>query len=631
MAGKRRLEFGADCVSGGGVHFRVWAPKCARVDVVFDDGAVVPLVAEDEGCFAGEVAQAGVGARYRYRLDGEATYADPASRFQPEGPHGPSEVIDPSRYAWAHDDWPGLAPPERRVLYELHVGTFTPAGSWRSAAQELDELARLGVNVVEVMPVADFVGEFGWGYDGVNLYAPTRLYGRPDDFRHFVDRAHALGIGVILDVVYNHFGPDGCYLRHFTDDFFSDRYENEWGDPPNFDGEHAGPVRAYYTANAAYWIEEFHLDGLRLDATQQMFDATSRHIIAEIVDAARRAAAGRSVMLVCENETQDAQLLRPSQAGGCGADALWNDDFHHATLVAATGRAEAYYSDYAGTAQELLACALHGFLYQGQYSRWQKKRRGTPARDLPPHAFVHYLENHDQVANSACGARLAARTSPGRYRALTTLLLLGPQTPMLFQGQEFASSRPFLYFADHAPTLAAGVRRGRAEFLAQFPSLAAPETRERLCDPAARESFEICKLDFAERATHAAAYALHGDLLRLRLDDPVLNRVALERPQACVLGTGVLVLRYAPAQGEERLLLLNLGRDLALPTVAEPLLAPPAGGAWRVLWSSEAPRYGGDGVVEVETSERFFIPGEAAVVLAVTPAARRAGPLPHAG
>src|ERR1051326_7742601 len=330
----------------------------------------------------------------------------------------------------------------------MHVGPFTTGAPWRAAMAQLDELARIGVNVIEMMPVAEFAGRFGWGYDGVDLYAPMHAYGTPDDLRAFVDRAHAVGVAVILDVVYNHLGPDGNYLQEFSPDYFTDKYENDWGRAINFEGP--GPARGYFVQNARYWIDEFHFDGLRLDATQDIHDASPRHAIEEIVDVARRAAGKRSVLVVAENERQETRIVRPRDAGGWGADALWNDDAHHSAVVALTGRREAYYRDYQGSAQELISCARYGYLYQGQWYDWQQKPRGTPALDLLPEQFVAYLENHDQVANSAFGRRLHQIGSPGCHRALTAWLLLGPPTPLLFQGQEFGSSKPFLYFADRS-------------------------------------------------------------------------------------------------------------------------------------------------------------------------------------
>jgi maltooligosyltrehalose trehalohydrolase len=588
------------------------------VDVV-GEGWTVPLGAEPEGYVSGLVAEAAAGARYLLRVDDERRLSpDPASRFQPEGPHGPSEVVDPGAFAWSDAGWPGVALPGQ-VLYELHVGTFTPAGTWDAATRELEELARLGITVIEVMPVAEFPGRYGWGYDGVGLFAPTRLYGSPDDFRRFVDRAHGLGLGVILDVVYNHFGPDGCYLRVFSDHYFSDRRVTEWGEALNYDGPRSGPVREFVVANAAYWIEEFHLDGLRLDATQQIFDDSHDHILAAISRAVRGTAGVRSVLLIAENEPQDVRIVRPPSAGGYGFDALWNDDFHHTAMVALTGRREAYYADYAGTPQELVSATRWGYLYQGQHYSWQRQRRGTPTFGLPPARFVHYLENHDQVANSARGRRRHQETSPGRHRALTALLLLGPATPLLFQGQEFSASSPFLYFADHHPGLAPQVRSGRAEFLRQFPSLAQPAMRDWLPDPGDPATFERCKLDFGERVRHAEAYALHRDLLRLRREDPVFRAQRPGGVEGAVLGPEALALRFFGTDGDDRLLLINLGRDLWLGSAPEPLVAPPAGGRWALAWSSEDPRYGGTGGQPVDEPTSWRLPGEAAFVLRPAP------------
>jgi maltooligosyltrehalose trehalohydrolase len=529
---QRRLPVGADVLPDGGMHFRVWAPQRQRVEVVLEGGpryssegepAVFALEPEGTGYFSGLVAAASAGTLYRYRLGGEAAlYPDPASRFQPQGPHGPSQVIDPGAFPWQDQDWRGV-PLEGQVLYELHVGTFTPAGTWEAASEELPALAALGVTVLEMMPIADFVGRFGWGYDGVDLFAPTRLYGTPDDCRRFIDRAHALGLGVILDVVYNHVGPDGNYLTQFSQAYFTNRYTTDWGAAINYEDQHAGPVREFFLANAGYWIEEFHFDGLRIDATQNIYDTSAEHILAAIARRVRQAARGRTTLLVGENEPQHATLVRPPAQGGYGLDALWNDDFHHSAMVAMTGRREAYYTDDYGTPQEVIATLKYGFLYQGQYYQWQGKRRGTPALDLRPAIFVTLLQNHDQIANSGLGLRAHLLTSAGRYRALTAVLLLGPGTPMLFQGQEFAASSPFFYFADFVGDLARRTRQGRAAFLSQFPSLAQPDMQARLPDPADPKTFARSKLDLAERHRHAAIYALHYDLLQLRREDTVFR------------------------------------------------------------------------------------------------------------
>ncbi|MGH7341775.1 MAG: alpha-amylase family glycosyl hydrolase, partial [Candidatus Rokuibacteriota bacterium] len=346
-------------------------------------------------------------------------------------------------------------------------------------------------------------------YDGVALFAPTRLYGEPDDFRRFVDRAHALGLGVILDVVYNHAGPDGSFLKAFSPEYFTDRYANEWGEAINFDGPGAGPVREFFVSNAAYWTDEFHLDGLRLDATQTIHDRSPEHVITAIAGAARAAARGRDLVIIAENEPQDVRLVRPSAAGGYGIDGLWNDDFHHTARVALTGRTEAYFTDYQGTPQELISAVKWGFLYQGQRYRWQGKGRGTPTFGLDPAAFVTYLQNHDQIANSTNGRRGHQLAGPAKWRAMTAVLLLLPGLPMLFQGQEFSASAPFLFFADFDDRTNAAVREGRAAFLSQFPSAVAYQQVAALDDPAAPRTFERCKLNPIERVDHVEARALH--------------------------------------------------------------------------------------------------------------------------
>ena len=623
MEAVRRVPVGAEVLAGGGVGFRVWAPRRQRVDVVLERGpgqgeGPFALQAEGDGHFSGTVAAAAAGTCYRYRLDGGDAFPDPASRFQPEGPHGPSEVIDPASFVWTDAGWRGMGL-QGQVIYELHVGCFTPAGTWEAAAAQLPELARLGVTLVEVMPVADFPGRFGWGYDGVDLYAPTRLYGRPDDFRAFVDRAHAAGVGVILDVVYNHLGPDGNYLAQFSDSWFTDRHVTDWGDPINFYGPGSEGVREFYVANAAYWIREFHLDGLRLDATQNIYDRPESHVLTEAVRAAREAAGGRPLVIVAENEPQETHLVRAPERGGYGIDALWNDDFHHTAMVALTGRAEAYYSDYGGTPQELVSALRWGYLFQGQNYRWQAQRRGTPGLDLPARAFVTFIQNHDQVANTDSGKRIHELTGRARLRAMTALTLLGPGTPMLFMGQEFAASARFLYFADHGRELAEKVHAGRKEFLAQFPSLAAPEMQARIPDPADPATFRACKLDFGERERHAGTYALHADLLRLRRETPAFTAQDAGRMHGAVLGPHALCLRFLNDDGD-RLLVVNLGAQVDLSPAPEPLLAPPEGTRWYVEWSSEDPDYGGAGTPPVESADgSWTLPGECAVVLAPEP------------
>jgi maltooligosyltrehalose trehalohydrolase len=615
----RRLSAGVE-VQAGGVHARVWAPACRSVEMVVEaarsaESRLTPLVPDGDGYFAAHV-DAAAGDRYWFRLDGDRLRPDPASRYQPEGPHGPSLIVDPSRFPWTDEGWTGVAP-VGQVLYELHVGTFTPEGTWRAAMEHLPYVAALGVTVIEMMPVADFAGRFGWGYDGVDLYAPTRLYGAPDDLRAFVNRAHGLGVGVVLDVVYNHLGPDGNYLAEFSPDYFTSRYHNDWGQALNFEGP--APARDFFVENAGYWIDEFHFDGLRLDATQDIHDASREHVIASIVRRARQAAGTRSVYVVAENEPQQTRLVRPSSAGGYGVDALWNDDFHHTAVVSLTGRREAYYTDYKGAAQEFISCAKYGYLYQGQWYTWQTQRRGQPGLDLPPHAFVAYLENHDQVANTPFGVRLHQVASAARLRALTALTLLGPATPMLFQGQEFAASSPFLYFADHKPELNESIRKGRREFLSQFPSINDPEVQEALPSPVDETTFQRCKLNPAERERHTGALVLHRDLIHLRRADPVLRGGGGCRFDGAVLAPEAFLLRYLAGADGDRLLIVNLGCDLDLQPVPEPLLAPPAGSRWVTQWSSTSVKYGGQGTPPVRPHSHLHVPGEAAVLLRSEP------------
>lgn len=613
------VPVGAEVQSGGGVRFRVWAPASKQVAVVLGreenlEGAVtVPLLPEGDDYWSGLVEAAHAGMHYRYKLD-NGVFPDPASRFQPNGPHGASRIIDPSTFEWSDQEWKGVSR-EGQVIYEMHIGTFTREGTWAAATEQLAHLKELGVTMLEVMPVADFPGRYGWGYDGVNLYAPTRLYGEPDDFRRFVDSAHALGLGVILDVVYNHLGPEGNYLRNFSPHYFSSKYDNEWGEALNFDEESSGPVRELFIENASYWINEFHCDGLRLDATQQIFDESDEHLLAAITRRVAESARWRGTYIVGENEPQHARLLRPRENGGDGMDAVWNDDFHHAAIVAMTGRDEAYYTDYHGSPQEFISAIKWGFLFQGQRCKWQKARRGTPCLDLSSKNFVTFLQNHDQIANSLWGRRVHTLTSDAKFRALTALLLLGPNTPMLFQGQEFAASTPFLYFADHNPELAAQVVAGRAKFLEQFPSIAHEDMAKLIPHPEREDTFLRCKLDFEDREKNAGVLQLHKDLLKLRKEDLLLGKAERGTFDGAVLGQSAFVLRCFGHNQDDRLLVINLGSHLHLDPAPEPLLAPPLGCVWALAWSSEDPRYGGSGTPEIDSEDNWNLPAESAVLL----------------
>ena len=619
----RRYPIGAELISPTETSFRVWAPKAQSLDVLIEGSAgkasghsLHPLNREADGYFSGTVA-VGAGTRYRFRLNNQddQCYADPASRSQPDGPHGPSCVVDPKAFQWTDQNWPGLKL-TGQIIYEFHIGTFTTRGTWRAAAEKLPLLKEDGITLLEMMPIADFPGRFGWGYDGVNLFAPCHLYGEPDDLRFFVDRAHSLGLGVILDVVYNHFGPDGNYLGAFSDHYMS-REKNEWGECINFDGENSGPVREFFITNGQYLIEEFHFDGFRFDAVQGIRDKSPEHIVGAIGRAARKTAGERAIVLVAENERQETKMVRPRSEGGDDLDGMWNDDWHHTALVALTGVREAYYTDYCGTPQEFVSAAKYGFLFQGQPYVWQEAERGYSTLGVRPEAFISFIENHDQVANTAFGERVRFLTSPARYRAIIGLLLLGPWTPLLFQGQEFGATAAFRYFSDVGDDqLKEAVRKGRFEFLSQFPSVASPEMQERLPVPHHQSTFEGSKLDWNDRERNPQLWHLHRDLIHLRHDDVRFREVKAHGVDGAVLGADSFVLRYfADAPHEQRLLVVNLGGLHSFSPAPEPLLAPPDQHEWQTIWTSEAAKYGGLGQRAIVHERGWTLAAEETVAL----------------
>lgn len=613
---QRARPAGAEVVEGG-VHFRVWSPRRQTVSVVIISGGEiqepVQLESEGNGYFSYLVAGAGAGDRYFLRVDDDLrNYPDPASCYQPEGVHGPSEVVECSRFQWTDQGWQGVKL-LGQIIYEIHVGAWTTEGTWRSAMEKLPHLAEIGITLIEVMPVAEFHGEFGWGYDGVYWYAPTRLYGHPDDFRAFVNRAHELGLGVILDVVYNHFGPTGNYAGVFSSQYITTKHSTDWGEAINFDAEGSAAVRDFVAGNAAYWVREFHIDGLRLDAIQAILDDSPLDIVTALTLAAREAAGNRDTLIFAEDEFQRAKNVLPAAEGGFGLDGMWNDDFHHSCRVAATGHAEFYYADYSGSPQEIISATRYGYLYQGQWNVRQKKFRGTPCWHVPAPHFVNALQNHDQVANSAHGYRGHLLTSPGRWRALTALQLLAPGTPLLFMGQEFMTSKPFLYFADHEVEIAELVRQGRWSFLRQFPRAAGISAASALTDPSSRDTFNASKLDWNEVDTNVEAVALHKDLLKLRREDAIFSSQDASIMHGAVIGPEALLLRWLDSEGDDRLILMNLGRDLDWQPLSQPLVAPPASG-WQIMWSSEDPKYGGTGTALLDT-KRLSVPGHALVVL----------------
>ena len=602
-------------VSDEGTLFRVWAEGHVRVSISINGDAALDMAACDDGYF--EIFFEGLkeGARYRFSIDDGPLMPDPASRAQPEGNSGWS-VVQSSAFDWHDRDWPGPGHFDH-VIYELHIGSFTTEGTWPAAQRRLQHLQDLGISIIQLMPVGTFEGTFGWGYDTTLPYAPFAAYGTPAQMRHFVDHAHTLGMGVILDVVYNHVGMGG-YFEAYSPHYFTDKHETEWGQSFNFDGPHSGPVRDFVTGNAAYWVRDFHIDGFRLDATQALIDDSERHIITDIAFAAKAAAGNRSIYIIAENHTQDRRLVEQPALGGHGLDALVSDDFQHAARVALTGHNDFYYRDYLGTPQELISALKHGYLYQGQRSDMRDIPYGTANLDTPPDRFVHFLENHDQVANSAQGLRLSGLVTPQRIRAVTALLLLGPQTPCLFQGQEFGSSKPFLYFLGVEGEAAQAVADGRRKTLRNFPSVADPAMIEQLSDPSAVETFLASKLDWQEAEQHAHILALHRDLIALRGRDPAFSQRHRRRIDGAVIGEGALLIRYLTERSDDqKLLLLNLGRDLNIGVVAEPLLAPPHQRKWVLQWSSEHPDYGGAGRRPFDTDRFSILPSDTAILLKV--------------
>lgn len=584
---------GAEWTPGEGVRFRVWAPAAHKVEVaLYGRGGCRyrELSAEGDSLFAGIVREARPGTRYKFRLDGQQSYPDPYSRYQPDGVHGPSEVVDPGRYSWHDGAWTGISAAEL-IIYECHVGTYTPAGTFDALSGELGALRRLGITALELMPVAEFPGCHNWGYDGVDLYAPTRNYGGPDSLKRLVDAAHGVGLAVILDVVYNHLGPSGNYLRAFAPQYFTDRYTTPWGEALNYDGEDSRWVRQYVVQNACYWLNEFHVDGLRLDATHAIFDRSPHHILREIAEQARQSVAGeRRVLIIAEDGNNDVAHIRSAAGGGRGLDAVWADDFHHALRAFLTGERDGYFVDYAGDLESVAKTVREGFLYQGQRSCYLGRPRGTPVTGEPAHRFVFCIQNHDQVGNRAFGDRLHHVIDQGRHLTAAALLVLVPETPLLFMGQEFAASAPFLYFTDHDPDLGRLVTAGRREEFRHFAAFSDPVLREQIPDPQAASTFQRSKLDLGERLEHAGVYRCYRDLLQIRRTDPVLSILDRRNLWAAALDEHVLAI-HRWRDGDHRLLLANFGEGVPLPLSPQPSLPAIPAAAWQLLWSSAAPAY----------------------------------------
>ncbi len=560
------MPFGAKVLGDGRTRFRLWAPSARQVDLELEGaGGRLAMSPVGEGWFEMTVP-APPGTRYWLRIDGDLAVPDPASRYNPDDVHGASEVVDPGTFEWPDSDWRGR-PWEEAVIYELHVGTFSAQGTFSGVESRLDYLADLGVTALELMPVSDFPGRRNWGYDGVLPFAPDAAYGRPEDLKRLVVSAHARGLMVLLDVVYNHFGPEGNYLHRYAKPFFTERHQTPWGAAINFDGHGSRVVRDFFIHNALYWIEEFHLDGLRLDAVHAIADDSHPDILEELAEAVRCGPGReRSVHLILENDkNQSRYLVREPSGRPCWYDAQWNDDFHHAFHVLLTGEKDGYYADYATRpAWYLGRCLAEGFAYQGEPSPYRQHRsRGEPSAQLPPGAFVTFLQTHDQVGNRAFGERLSMLASEAGLRAATVAWLLAPFPPMLFMGEEFGATTPFLFFCDFGPELAEAVTQGRRQEFARFTRFADPADQKKIPDPNVEETFNRCKLDWKclRQTPHDRWLALYRRLLELRRDHivPRLPGMARHAGSFQVLAEGAINARWQLGDGSRLVLWVNLG------------------------------------------------------------------------
>jgi maltooligosyltrehalose trehalohydrolase len=573
------MPFGAEVAEDGKVRFRLWAPAATTVDLIVSGQGfkTFPMTAAESGWFELVTGEAKAGSRYKFQIDRNQKVPDPASRFQPQDVHGASEIIDPGAFRWSQENWQGR-PWEEAVVYELHVGTFSPSGLFSGVQERLDYLVDLGVAAIELMPVADFPGRRNWGYDGVLAYAPDSSYGRPEDLKALVDAAHSKGLMVLLDVVYNHFGPEGNYLHAYAPQFFTERHKTPWGDGINFDGPDSRVVRDFFIHNALYWLTEFNFDGLRLDAVHAILDESKPDVLVELSETVRRTIGqDRHVHLILENEANQAAYLRPRvKDRPVHYNAQWNDDIHHAMHVAITKESDGYYSDYADhPIRHLGRCLTEGFGYQHEPSPYRGgKLRGEPCKDLPPTCFISFLQNHDQVGNRAAGDRITALTDPRAVRAMAAIYLLSPEPPMIFMGEEFAASTPFLFFCDFGKDLAQAVTEGRRNEFARFPRFRDPASRSIIPDPNDVITFERSTLDWS--STDDPYYRewldLYRQLLRVRREQivPLLKGSPTFDSTFELLGDRGLSARWKAPHGQTLRLLANLS-DTTLQA------APPTG------------------------------------------------------
>lgn len=551
--------------SDGAVTFRIWAPGCASMRLELPgENLTLEMAPVESGWYELTTSAARVGTRYRFVLPDGLRVPDPASRYQPEDVHGSSEVVDPAAWMWDDAGWRGRAWNDA-VIYELHVGAFTPEGTFRAAIDKLDHLAAVGVTAIELMPVADFPGGRNWGYDGVLLYAPDSSYGRPEDLKALVEAAHARGLMVFLDVVYNHFGPDGNYLASYAPEFFTERHKTPWGAAVNYDGAGSTPVREFVVQNAIYWVRDFHIDGLRLDAVHAILDDSPTHLLEELALRVRRAVPDRTVHLVLENEENQSRRLERDAGNSLKRyTAQWNDDVHHVLHTAVSGEDTGYYAEYRGDTAKLGRALAEGFAFQGEMMTYRGEPRGERSAHLPPGAFVAFLQNHDQIGNRAMGDRIHATASQEAVRAASAVYLLLPQTPMLFMGEEWGATSPFPFFCDFGPELAEAVRTGRRAEFAKFPEFQDAAQRERIPDPQAPDTFASGKLNWAEidEEEHRRWLEWYRRILAARRDWIVPLRHSIAHGGTYeILGEGAVSVRWQLASGGELALDANLSAE----------------------------------------------------------------------
>jgi len=570
------MPFGAEILDDAAVRFRLWAPRAQSLAVELPSNSL-PMSALDDGWFECITREAGPGTRYQFTVDRRDKVPDPASRYQPSGVHGPSEVIHPEAFEWRQNNWHGR-PWEETILYELHLGSFSPEGTFAGAERKLDYLAELGITAIELMPLSSFPGQRNWGYDGVLPYAPAAVYGRPDELKHLIDSAHSKNMMVFLDVVYNHFGPEGNYLHLYAPQFFTERHHTPWGQAINFDAPGSRTVRDYFIHNTLYWLEEYRIDGLRFDAVHAIFDDSNPDILSELAETVRKTLSHeRHVHLVLENDNNAAHYLsseprKPSRL----YNAQWNDDIHHAAHVLLTGESDGYYADYSpNPARHLGRCLAQGFSYQGESSVYRDgKPRGEPSRHLPLDGFVSFLQNHDQVGNRAFGERITSLADANKIKAVLAVLLLAPSPPLLFMGEEFGASTPFLFFCDFEPALAVKAREGRRSEFARFAEFSSPEAQARIPDPNREETFFRSKLDWAclQSAPHRGWLSFYRQLLALRRKEiaPRIKDVEPGKSKFEVIGSNAVRARWLLASGRALALIANFSTErLDIPEAPE--------------------------------------------------------------